>query len=186
MFRVRRHLHRVASRPTCGGETFGSSPTSDGGRCCSAERCVCSTCIFRRSQDSRGDSYADRAAQAADKEWWELNTILYNLVDKSIDWVTGNVDPEDDKAKVLMLMASDGSWGDGVGYLELLKPYHDVTSVDKQTSLRNDIAALKVDADMGYEDFYEFATKLSENWELIEGKLTRYSSRSIIIKSCYG
>ena len=35
--------------------------------------------------------------------------------------------------------------------------------------LRNEIAAMKFNADMGYEDFYEFATKLSENWALIEG-----------------
>jgi hypothetical protein len=118
---------------------------------------------------TRGAHITQTELEAADKEWWELNTILYNLVDKSIDWVTGNVDPEDDKAKVLMLMATDGSWGDGVGYLKLLEPYHDVTSVDKQTSLRNEIAALKFNADMGYEDFYEFATKLSENWALIEG-----------------
>ena len=118
---------------------------------------------------TRGATLTQTELEEADREWWELNTILFNLIDKSIDWVTGNVDPEDDKSKVLQLLAADGSWGDGVGYLKLLAPFHDVATVDMQTKLRNDVAALKFDADMGYEDFYEFATKLAETWELIEG-----------------
>ena len=75
-------------------------------------------------------------------DWWKKNTLVFKLLDGAIDWVTGNMDPEEDRKRVSEFYSADGEWANGVGYLEMLtSEFAIVDGVACQNDIRLRIAA---------------------------------------------
>ena len=72
--------------------------------------------------------------------------------------------------RVLQFVAPDGTWADGVGYLEMLSTeFADVAGVERQSEVRLRIAGQKMQLDAGYKDLYLFGKNLLTDWALLSG-----------------